>query len=130
MNTALALDPGFGNIKLYGIAGGLVMQSMVAHGDARKPRRMAGLKTAQSSTRVETESGVFYVGANAHDWGRPVENLDMERLTGTPEFMALLYGAISMYPADVPLEEIDLLVRHAAIRSRHRRFRLRGRRCG
>jgi len=110
MNTTLAFDPGYGNIKLFGNAGGVVMQSMVAYGDLRRSRRMAGLKAAQRSMRIETSSGTFFVGPNAHDWGRPVENLDMERLSGTPEFMALFYGAVSMYPSMLPESGIDLLV--------------------
>ncbi|MBV5325060.1 MAG: hypothetical protein J0626_07230, partial [Rhodospirillaceae bacterium] len=32
----------------------------------------------------------FYVGVGAHDYGRPVENLDVDRFNGTPEMKALL----------------------------------------
>jgi hypothetical protein len=46
---------------------------------------------------VRTAGGAFYLGLGAHDWGRPVENMDHERFTGTPEMRALIYGALSQY---------------------------------
>lgn len=70
---------------------------------------MAGLRAAKRPLCIETRSGVFHVGANAHDWGRPVENLDLDRLTGAPELMALLYGALTQY--EVSAEPVSLLVR-------------------
>jgi hypothetical protein len=39
----------------------------------------------------------FYVGPGAHDWGRPIENLDYERMTGVPETRAIVYGILSRY---------------------------------
>jgi hypothetical protein len=38
----------------------------------------------------------FFVVDNAHDYGRPVENLDLGRLAGAPEMRALLYGRITL----------------------------------
>lgn len=108
MMTALAFDPGFGNTKLFGERGGLVIPSVVAVGQVAVTARMAGLRSARPPLRVETESGGFYVGEHAHDWGRPVENLDFDRLTGSPEMMALLYGALSGY--DIPDGPVSLIV--------------------
>ncbi len=93
----LAYDPGYGNIKLFGPLGGLSMQSAVSVGGREQVGRMAGLRAAKPPLCIETAAGVFYVGSNAHDWGRPIENLDLDRLIGTPELMALLYGALSQY---------------------------------
>ena len=105
---ALAYDPGYGNIKLFGTQGGLVMQSAVSVGDAQRIGRMTGLRRTKPPLRVETNAGVFHVGANAHDWGRPVESLDFERLMGSPELMALWYGALARY--GVPAVPVDLMV--------------------
>jgi hypothetical protein len=105
MSTILAYDPGYGNIKLYGAAGGLLLPSAVAAGDGRAIGRMTGLRAARRPLRIETAAGVFHVGRHAHDWGRPVENMDFQRLTGTPELMALWYGALTRYGLpDGPLE--------------------------
>jgi hypothetical protein len=41
--------------------------------------------------------GSFYVGDSAHEHGRPVENLDFDRLTGSPEMRVLLYAALAQY---------------------------------
>ena len=95
--TAVAFDPGFGNIKLYGSNGCVVLGSGVSVGGSQMIRRMAGLRVMRPPLKIETTSGVFRVGENAHDWGRPVENLDFGRLTGSPEMMALLYGALTRY---------------------------------
>jgi hypothetical protein len=108
MNAILAYDPGYGNIKLYGPQGGLVLQSAVSVAGAESMRPMLGLRQTKPPLRVETAAGVFRVGPGAHDWGRPVENLDVERLTGSPEMMALWYGSLSRY--DLFDEAVDLIV--------------------
>ena len=108
MTATLAFDPGYGNIKLYGAQGALVMQSAVSVGGAHAVRPMAGLKAAKPPLRIETLAGRFYVGEGAHDWGRPIETLDFDRLTGSPELMALFYGALTRYV--VPAEPLSLIV--------------------
>ena len=112
----LSYDPGFGNIKLYGPLGGLAMQSAVSVGVREQVGRMAGLRAAKRPLCIETTAGVFYVGPNAHDWGRPVENLDLDRLTGAPELMALFYGALSQYGlSEAPVHLIVGLPIHVLI---------------
>lgn len=108
MTMSLAFDVGYGNIKLYGSRGGLVMQSAVSVGSGQIIRRMMGLRSTRPPLRIETRAGVFHVGENAHDWGRPVENLDFERLTGSPEMLALFFGAITHY--GVPDDPVALIV--------------------
>ena len=108
MTSPIALDPGYGNSKLFGASGCVVVPSAVSVGDSRHVARMTGLRTAKRPLHIETEAGAFHVGENAHDWGRPVENLDFDRLAGSPEMTALWYGAFSRYgPPDGP---IDLMV--------------------
>jgi hypothetical protein len=61
---------------------------------------MAGLRMAKPPLTVETTYGTFYVGEGAHDWGSPIENLDFDRLTGSPELRALLYAAFALAGAE------------------------------
>lgn len=96
---ALAFDGGFGNIKLFGRRGGLLMQSAVATSGAQSLGTLAGLKRARRPLLIENERGSFFVGHGAHNFGRPVQNLDFDRLTGSPEMLALFHGALSQYLA-------------------------------
>ena len=106
--AALAFDPGYANIKLFGPQGSLVMQSAVSVATGQRIRRMTGLRVARPPLCVGTSAGHFYVGKGAHDWGRPVENLDFGRLSGSPEMLALFLGAVSRY--GMPSEPLDLIV--------------------
>ena len=84
------------------------MQSAVSVATGEVIGRMAGLRSARPPQRVSTDAGRFYVGAGSHDWGRPVENLDFDRLTGSPELLALFLGAMTCY--GVPEEPLMLMV--------------------
>jgi hypothetical protein len=78
----------------------------IAKGNVLAP--MTGLRTTHPPLVVETTSGRFYVGEGAHSWGRPVENLDFDRLTGSPEILAMFLGALSRY--GVPPDPTGLIV--------------------
>lgn len=94
----IGFDPGMGAIKLYGAHGGVELPSQVAtNGRSHLATGYTGLGRRTPPSLVRTEAGEFYVGLGAHDYGRPVENLDYDRLTGSPEIRALLYGALSAY---------------------------------
>ncbi|MBL7162101.1 MAG: ParM/StbA family protein [Anaerolineales bacterium] len=93
----LGEDLGMGANKLYGAAGGLQVPSQVSLNGSQKVARMLGLRSQTPPLHITTEHGQFYVGAGAHDWGRPVENLDYDRLTGAPEMLALFYGSLTRY---------------------------------
>ncbi len=95
--TSLAFDAGFGSLKVYGSRGGLVMQSAVATNGQHAVTKLAGLRASVKPLHVESEVGSFYVGQGAHTAGRPVQNLDFDRLTGSPEMMALFDGAMTRY---------------------------------
>jgi hypothetical protein len=56
-----------------------------------------GLRKSKAPLAIHNENGSFYVGADAHDFGRPVENLDVDRFNGTPEMRALLHGSLTRY---------------------------------
>jgi hypothetical protein len=46
---------------------------------------------------ISSESGSFFIGDRAHEHGRPIENLDFDRLTGAPEMRALVYGSLAQF---------------------------------
>lgn len=93
----IGLDLGMGACKLYGPGGGVVLPSHVAIADGRVIGRLAGMKQQKAPMKVAVDGRAFYVGDGAHDWGRPVENLDYDRLTGAPEMRAIVYGALTAY---------------------------------
>ena len=84
------------------------MPSAVSVGGGKTMRRMAGLRAVRPPLQAETASGTVCVGEGAHDWGRPVENLDFDRLTGAPEMLALFLGALVRY--GLPEEPLDLII--------------------
>lgn len=91
----LGVDPGNGAIKLWCATGGRQLPAIVATAGQRTLGRAVGLATVKTPQHIQTPAGAFYVGLGAHDWGRPLENMDHERFTGTPEMRALVYGALS-----------------------------------
>jgi hypothetical protein len=96
--TALmGFDAGMGAIKLYGKDGGLQFQSQIAHNGTQKITAVLGLARQIAPLHIQSEQGSFYVGPDAHSWGRAVENLNYERLTGAPEMFALLFGSLTRY---------------------------------
>lgn len=92
-------DLGMGANKLYGLAGGLQTLSQIAISDGRHLNMgsIKGLKNKKRPPEITTQHGTFYVGEGAHDYGRAVEYIDFERLTGTPEMQALFYGSLTNY---------------------------------
>jgi len=94
---SMGLDAGMGAIKVWSRSGGLDMLSQVATNGSGRLDAMLGLRSAKRPLYVETQDGHFYVGRGAHDYGRPVENLDFDRLIGSPEMRAMVYGAWTRY---------------------------------
>lgn len=93
----IGIDLGMGACKLYGPDGGIILPSHVAIADGRVVSRLAGMKTTRPPLKITVDGRSFYVGDNAHDFGRPVENLDYERLSGAPEMRAIVYGTLTNY---------------------------------
>jgi hypothetical protein len=94
----IGFDMGMGALKLWSKPGGLQLVSQVANnGRAHLADGIVGLKTRKRPILVAGEFGSFYVGPAAHEHGRPVENLDFDRLTGAPEMKVLLYAALAQY---------------------------------
>ena len=94
----LGFDMGMGALKLWSKPGGLQLVSQVANnGRGHLADGILGLKNRKRPMLVSGEFGSFYVGDGAHEHGRPVENLDFDRLTGAPEMRVLLYAALARY---------------------------------
>jgi len=93
----LGEDLGMGANKLYGAFGGLQFLSQVAINGSQHLSGVIGLRQLIRPLEIKTLRGSFYTGEGAHDYGRPVENLDFDRLTGSPEMMALFYGSLTRY---------------------------------
>lgn len=98
MNTiSMGLDAGMGAIKIWSDHGGLDVLSQVAVAGSGHLEGMLGLKSDKRPMVISTADGDFYVGMKAHNFGRPIENLDFDRLIGSPEMRALVYGAWTKY---------------------------------
>jgi hypothetical protein len=93
----LGEDLGMGANKLFGSSGGSQVLSQVSVKGSQQLGSMAGLRQRQRPLEIKTEHGSFYTGEGAHDYGRPIENLDFDRLIGAPEMLALFYGSITRY---------------------------------
>ncbi len=104
MEKIVALDPGYGAVKIAFEGGMVRLPSMVAVDGGRSVRPVAGLRVGKPPLEVVLPGGVrFFVGDGAHDWGSPVENLDFDRFTGSPEMRALLYGALAKGGIEGPI---------------------------
>jgi hypothetical protein len=104
-------DLGMGANKLFGPHGGLALQSQVAAEIGQTVGPLLGFRSVKPPLHIRFDGAAFYVGPNCHDWGRPIENLDYDRMSGVPETRAILYGNLSQYIAqhgdfDAPLSII------------------------
>lgn len=109
----IAIDPGAGAIKLVSEDGAVDLPSIVAaNGAEHVSATLAGLQTSTPPHKVVTPGGTFLVGINAHQWGQPLENLDPDRFTGTPEMEALLCAAMTLLceQIDETCEEAKVVV--------------------
>jgi len=98
MSINFGFDMGMGALKLWSASGGWQLVSQVAsNGHGHLSDGIMGLKNRRRPMLVKNEFGSFYVGMEAHKHGRGIENLSFDRLTGTPEMRALLYGALAQY---------------------------------
>jgi hypothetical protein len=104
MNNITSFDFGAGNLKRYSADGGVVIPSQVAAAVGETLGAVAGLRTSSRPKRISINGYRFYVGNGAHDWGRPIENLDDARfVSGSPELRALVYA---VWPAETPQQVI------------------------
>lgn len=103
----IGVDFGAGNMKRFGEGGAVVLPSQAATVQGETMGRSAGLRSRKAPTVIGLDGARFYVGAGAHDWGRPVENLADERfVSGSPELRALVYAALAGMPEDQSLHVV------------------------
>ena len=107
---SLGIDAGNGAFKIFGLPGGLQVLSQVATDSGQRMVNTLGLHKQKPPLQVVNGHGAFYVGAEAHDYGRPVENLDVDRFNGTPEMAALLHGSLTRYQEKYGLFDAPLAV--------------------
>ncbi|HOO50187.1 MAG TPA: hypothetical protein PLK94_02745 [Alphaproteobacteria bacterium] len=90
------LDLGMGALKLHGNQQSIQLISQVAVNNGPLVGRMLRLGSSRLPLRIALPSGsTFFVDSGAHDSGRPVENLSMDRFAGSLEMLALFYGAFT-----------------------------------
>lgn len=92
----IGLDMGMGATKLWSDAGGKIVLSQVAMPTREDiDLRALGMSLKRKPTIILNGAGRLLVGEGAHDAGTPIERLDYERLTGSPEMKALVYAALA-----------------------------------
>lgn len=96
MTNIIGLDLGMGGVKTWSHDGGHILLSQVSAPTAQSINFNAlGLKPGKRPMAILNGTGRYFVGQGAHDAGEPIERLDYDRLTGSPEMRALVYGALS-----------------------------------
>lgn len=107
----IGFDPGAGKCAISHSGKQHMLLSQVSIDDGTRLYGGAGVATGGNRpVSVETADGKFWVGNGAHDYGHPVENLDFERLTGSPEMRAMYYAALSRIAKPGELLDVALLV--------------------
>lgn len=97
----VGFDMGMGALKFWSHSGGMQLVSQVAtDGRDHLTDGIVGLRNRKRPMMITGEFGSFFVGEYAHENGRPVENMDFERLIGSPEIRALLYAGLAKYQAE------------------------------
>ena len=98
MNIKLGADLGQSSLKFTGAAGSMTFASLAAlKVGETADMTFLGSKKRKKPVVVEGEFGTLYVGSGAHSYGSPIENLDFDRLAGTPEMIGVFYGAMTEY---------------------------------
>lgn len=91
----LGIDLGYGSIKLASQGNQTQTPSFVAIPTGDRIGPMAGVKRDKAAKLIAFDEWRFYCGKGAHSDGRPLENLDYDRLLGSPEITALLYASLT-----------------------------------
>lgn len=93
--NVIGLDLGMGATKLWSDAGGKMVLSQVSAVTRQEiDLKSLGMTARKRPMVILNGSGRLLVGEGAHDAGMPIERLDYERLTGSPELKALVYAAL------------------------------------
>lgn len=93
----VAGDLGQGGNKIVSRYGSTRMPSFVGTPTGKRIAATRGVKKSSGSLLIEHDGNAFYVGENAHNDGRPLESVDYDRLLGSPEIKAILFGALTQH---------------------------------
>jgi len=91
-------DLGAGANKIYSSQGGMLLQAIVSADTSQAVNTaLLGFHNRKPPLKLRIGGMTFFVGPGAHDWGRAIENLDYERMSGVPETRAIVYGILTRY---------------------------------
>lgn len=98
----LGVDPGFGNVKVgevqHGSIATFTLPSQVGIARARKDgltlSGVVRVRRGRNPYRVEFEGTEWLVGPNVADYTDPINQMDFDRFTDSPELRATLYAAL------------------------------------
>jgi len=100
------LDVGFGNFKLFGANASIILPSHVSVQTGNE-YQIAGMSSGRKPLNIIKDGTSYYVGENAHQWGTPIENVDSNRLLGSPEASILMHGVFTHYMKNNDLHNLD-----------------------
>src|SRR3972149_2277897 len=91
----IGCDLGQSSIKLVSGKGAVQFPSMavLVGGESAD----FGRRRVRRPLIVQGDFGRLYAGQAAHSYGYPIENLDFDRLAGTPEMRGVFYGAMTTF---------------------------------
>ena len=103
--TYLAIDHGAGNLKLYGMDGGIIIPTRAATAQEGYLSNAIGLRVGKPPQLVTADGWTIYVGENAPHWGRNLDDLSDGRFSaGAPGVRAVTYAALSEYVSSYPTD--------------------------
>lgn len=112
----VGFDLGAGALKVMSGEGALITLSQVAlNGATRVDQSALGFSKRKKPLRISGDFGSFYIGAGAHNYGTPVERLDVDRFASAPDMRALVYGGLNMIRKDEPIHLVIGLPQNIAI---------------
>jgi hypothetical protein len=100
------LDLGFGNFKLVGTAANIVLPSHVAIQSGAE-YKVAGLDNGNRPICITKDQTKYFAGAGAHGWGTAIENVDSNRLLGSPEASVLMYATFTKYMKKIKATKLE-----------------------
>lgn len=103
--TKFGLDVGFGNFKMVGEFGSMVVPSHTSI-EVGSEYRVDGLNSSKRPLSIEVNGVKYFAGERAHEWGTAIENVDSNRLLGSPEAQVLMYATFTKYMKSIGVTEI------------------------
>jgi len=93
----LGYDPGSSGVRIVGNDGSAAISAHVSANGAQAITALEGMGRRKRPLKIQVGKLAYYVGDTAHDYGRPIENLNHDRQSGTPEMKAVFYATLTHY---------------------------------